>query len=87
MVMYPHRSFNSATAVTPWVTALSRRSSRSPSSFNSATAVTPWVTLGAGRVGVRRCCFNSATAVTPWVTRYVVAYVGEDGVASIRPRR
>ncbi len=37
--------FNSATAVTPWVTsAATTRIRRLRGSFNSATAVTPWVT-------------------------------------------
>ncbi len=38
-------SFNSATAVTPWVTRCARRSSSPGLCFNSATAVTPWVTV------------------------------------------
>ncbi len=37
--------FNSATAVTPWVTRSPRPSPATPAArFNSATAVTPWVT-------------------------------------------
>ncbi len=42
--------FNSATAVTPWVTRGSALTSPAISSFNSATAVTPWVTGSSNRV-------------------------------------
>ncbi len=38
-------SFNSATAVTPWVTeSPGVKAAAKVESFNSATAVTPWVT-------------------------------------------
>ncbi len=64
------RSFNSATAVTPWVTSVPSCGSRRMWCFNSATAVTPWVTLSVQRAEqyAQQYGFNSATAVTPWVT-------------------
>ncbi len=40
--------FNSATAVTPWVTWTGRVTATVCFGFNSATAVTPWVTRGSG---------------------------------------
>ncbi len=65
--------FNSATAVTPWVTPWNRTSrSAADQAFNSATAVTPWVTSGRAALAARAAStFNSATAVTPWVTRWL----------------
>ena len=36
--------FNSATAVTPWMTCLGAAGHRCSRGFNSATAVTPWMT-------------------------------------------
>ncbi len=38
------KSFNSATAVTPWVTHAFPGTNHGCRRFNSATAVTPWVT-------------------------------------------
>ncbi len=69
-VATPGARFNSATAVTPWVTSPSpTTATASSSSFNSATAVTPWVTPGPVLcLDVAGGRFNSATAVTPWVT-------------------
>ncbi len=81
-------SFNSATAVTPWVTFVNRRTQVvSVASFNSATAVTPWVTAIGLSEKASPSCFNSATAVTPWVTSAATTEVAKAEKASIRPRR
>ena len=43
------RCFNSATAVTPWMTSPRLGACSTSLSFNSATAVTPWMTAQAGQ--------------------------------------
>src|SRR5262245_1064382 len=67
-------SFNSATALTPWMTCPWRTMRTAGSrSFNSATALTPWMTAPLACRRCRAMSFNSATALTPWMTLSDVA--------------
>ena len=61
-------SFNSATAVTPWMTSLStwQKTPRGPLQFGHGGDAVDDSTYTRWR-SVKRVCFNSATAVTPWI--------------------
>ncbi|SRR5581483_10783837 len=82
------RGFNSATAVTPWVTSgqcsmpcyqLSLQFGHGGDAVGDSAS--------ARSIRLAHHCFNSATAVTPWVTSFVGHVKSPHPSASIRPRR
>ena len=81
-------SFNSATAVTPWMTStVPIKEEASCPGFNSATAVTPWMTpyVIVTKIGADQLQFgHGGDAVDDPFIR-VGPFVRE--IASIRPRR
>ena len=66
------QSFNSATALKPWMRESRQVSADGPARFKSATALKPLMTMYSRSFICTGWRFNSATALKPWMNRVLL---------------